>query len=267
MTLQTILGLLGLGLAAGALGGMLGIGGSVLMIPVLTLLLKLEHHVSQAVAMIVNVFVAVPAMVQHHRAKAVRWDVMGRMVPFGVVFIVVGVEASNHIGSERLEQVFGVFLLYVVFTNVQQLISKRAEPAADSQRINWPTAGGVGAFTGFMAGLLGVGGGIVAVPLLQRVCRLPLRQSIATTAAFMCISASVGAIRKSYTLAMLTDTAGQSLNLSWRNSVEVAIFLAPTAVIGGMFGGKLTHALPLPLVRVAFILLMLWASASMLGMV
>src|SRR5688572_28197902 len=68
-----IISLLALGLVAGALGGMLGIGGSIIMIPVLTLLLHRNHHVSQAVAMIVNVFVSFPAVWQHHRADAVRW--------------------------------------------------------------------------------------------------------------------------------------------------------------------------------------------------
>jgi uncharacterized protein len=255
------------GLAAGALGGMLGIGGSILMIPVLTLLLNLNHHLSQAVAMTVNVCVSLPAMLQHHRANAIRWDVMGKMLPFGIVFIIVGVEASNLIDGERLERVFGVFLLYVVGTNIHQLAARKAEPELHEQRIGWPAVGGVGSATGFVAGLLGVGGGIIAVPLLQRACRLPLRQCIATTAAFMCVSASIGAVRKNLTLAHLTDAAGQSLNLTWHDSLRITAFLAPTAVLGGLFGGKLTHALPLTWVRLAFIVLLMWASLSMLGVI
>src|SRR5262245_18021046 len=64
-----IVALLVLGLFAGALGGMLGIGGSVIMIPVLTVELRRDHQLSQAVAMIVNVFVSLPAVLQHRRAK------------------------------------------------------------------------------------------------------------------------------------------------------------------------------------------------------
>ncbi|MCI0631288.1 MAG: sulfite exporter TauE/SafE family protein [Phycisphaerales bacterium] len=265
LTVGQIIGLLALGLGAGALGGMLGIGGSILMIPVLTLLLNLNHHISQAVAMIVNVFVSLPALWQHHQAKAVRWDVMGKMLPFGIGFILVGVEASNQIDGEKLERMFGAFLLWVIWTNVYELIANQKEPELVEQRTTWTRVGLVGTLTGFMAGLLGIGGGIIAVPLLQRVCRLPLRQCIATTAAMMVITATIGSIRKNYTLSGLVEPGiGPD---SWRQSLMIAAVLAPTAVIGGLVGGKLTHVLPLNWVRVAFILLMSWASLNMLGII
>jgi uncharacterized protein len=259
-----ILVLLGLGLVAGALGGMLGIGGSIVMIPVLTLLLHRNHHISQAVAMIINLFVSLPALLQHHRAKAVRWDVMLRMLPFGLVFILIGLEASNRFEGDRLEKMFGVFLIWVIWNNIYSLISKADEPRVDQHCVTWPRIAFVGSITGFMAGLLGIGGGIVAVPLLQRACKLPLRQCIATTAAVMCVTATIGAIRKNYTLIYLTDQPGIDAN-SWKESLLIAACLAPTAVIGGLLGGRLTHALPLSWVRVAFILLMSWASLNMLG--
>ena len=267
MTPFQIIGLVVLGLAAGAFGGMLGIGGSIIMIPVMTLLLHKDHHLTQAVAMIVNLFVSLPAMMQHHRAGAVRWPLVWRMLPAGLVFIIVGVNSSNLIPGEVLEKIFGAFLLYVVFDNVRRLLTKKPEPEQHEQRAGWLMGTLVGGATGFVAGLLGVGGGIIAVPLLQRACKLPLRQCIATTAAFMCFTATVGALRKNLTLQELTDSAGVSLGLGWHQSLAIAAFLAPTAVLGGLFGGKLTHALPLNWVRVAFIMLMLWASLDMLGAV
>jgi uncharacterized membrane protein YfcA len=256
-----IVGLLALGLVAGALGGMLGIGGSIIMIPVLTLLLHRNHHVSQAVAMIVNVFVSLPAVWQHHRADAVRWNVMFRLLPFALVFIVVGVESSNQIDGDMLEKMFGAFLIWIIWTNIYELIAQKPEFAVHEQRTTWPRLALVGSITGFMAGLLGIGGGIIAVPLLQRVCRLPLRQCIATTAALMVITATIGSIRKNSTLSHLPELSPDS----WKDSLTIAAFLVPTAVLGGLFGGKLTHALPLNWVRVAFILLMTWASLNMLG--
>lgn len=262
-----VIELLILGLAAGILGGMLGIGGSIIMIPALTLLLRLNQHLSQAIAMIINIFVSVPALLQHHRAKAIRWDVMGRMLVTGIIFILIGVEASNHIDGEILKKIFGAFLLYMIFTNILQLLSGKAEPELHQQHTGWIRTGAVGAATGFTAGLLGIGGGNIAVPLLQRLCNLPLRQCIATTAAFMCVSAGVGAIRKNLTLSQLVDANGLSLGLSWEDSLKITYFLAPTAMLGGLFGAKLTHSLPLNWVRVAFILLLIWASADMLGIV
>ncbi len=117
---------------------------------------------------------------------------------------------------------------------------------------------------GLAAGLLGIGGGPVAVPMLQRVCNLPLRQAIAASSAVMCLTAIVGAVRKNATLETLTDTAGNPLLL--QDSLLVAVCLAPTAMVGALIGAGLTHALPLRWVRLAFILLMSWASAKMLGL-
>ena len=115
----------------------------------------------------------------------------------------------------------------------------------------------IGLLAGLFSALLGVGGGIVAVPLLQKLCRLPLRQCIATTAACMCFSAAFGAVRKNLALS--------SLGLDMSESLQIAAFLAPTAVLGGLMGGWLAHALPLNAVRLAFILLLLWSAAQLLG--
>ena len=102
--LVEVISLLAVGLGAGAIGGMVGVGGSIVIIPVLTLVMHHDQHLSQAAAMIVNVFVAAPALVRHHRADAVRWDIMVRMLPWGLVLIVVGVWASNQFDGEVLKK-------------------------------------------------------------------------------------------------------------------------------------------------------------------
>ncbi len=258
VTWMEVFELLVLGLATGVVGGLLGIGGSIIIIPFLILILNLNQHLAQAIAMIINVFVALPALLQHHRAKAVRWDVMLRMLPLGIVFILVGVESSNRVDAALLKRIFGAFLIYIIIINVRQLLSRRPEPEKHQQRVGWIPIGSIGAVTGFIAGLLGIGGGNISVPLLQRIGNLPLRQCIATSAGFMCVSASFGATRKVFSLASLDQDPYRCLML--------AAILAPTAIIGGLIGGRLTHILPLTWVRLAFILLLSWACADMLGL-
>ena len=252
------------GLVAGGLGGLLGIGGSIVMIPVLTIILGRNQHLSQAAAMIVNVFVALPSMIQHHREGAVRWDAVWRVLPFGVVFIIVGVESSNALDPRKLQLLFGVFLLYVIYMNVMKLFSADGEPAPADQKVAWWTCGFVGSVTGFMAGLLGIGGGIITVPLLQRACRLPLRQCIASSAAIMVLTAVVGAFRKNMALADAPVVVDEVLR--WQDALILALCFIPTAIVGGLLGARLTHALKLGWVRLAFILLLCWASWQMLGL-
>ena len=129
------------GLVAGTLGGMLGIGGSTIMIPVLVVLFgqgaalpglagkfeQMNQHLYQASAMIVNVFVAIPATWRHTRAKAVSWPVIWRMLPAGIAAMVLGVWASNLAifrdteGPVLLGRVLALFLLYIIIANVIRL--------------------------------------------------------------------------------------------------------------------------------------------------
>lgn len=254
MPLTDVITLIVAGLAAGLLGGLLGIGGSIIMIPVLTLLLGRDQHLSQAAAMIINVFVAIPALLRHRRAGAVDWTVVRRMLPAGLVLIVVGVEVSNVLAGKVLERIFGVFLLYVILVNIRKLVARGgAEEGADARR-GWVASSTVGSITGFAAGLLGIGGGVIAVPLLQRINRLALRNCIACSTALMCITAVVGAARKNLTLGDLTDAAGATLD--WHESLLIAACLAPTAIIGGHLGAGLTHTLPLKWLRILFVVLL-----------
>ncbi len=261
-----IAGLIVLGFCAGGIGGLVGVGGSIVIIPILTLLMHRDQHLSQAAAMIVNVFVAASALMRHHQAEAVRWNVFGRMLPFGLLFIVIGVEASNRFEGEFLKKVYGAFLLYVIAFNVAELL-RDARPSKEQRKLRtgWGPVGLVGGAMGFAAGLLGIGGGPIAVPLLQRICNLPLRQSIASASAVMCLTAIVGAVRKNATLPQLADASGHTLSVT--DSLLLAAALAPTATIGALVGAGLTHRLPVRWVRLAFILLMVWASANMLGVV
>ena len=121
-----------------------------------------------------------------------------------------------------------------------------------------------GIVTGFAAGLLGIGGGIIAVPLLQRLCHLPLRRAIACSAALMCITAAVGAVRKNLALAGLVTADG--LHLDPQESLLIAACLAPTAIVGGLIGAGLTHSMPLRWLRLAFIALMSLGCLKFLGL-
>lgn len=258
-----------LGLVSGTVGGMLGIGGSVVMIPALAIVLGPNQHLYQAAAMIVNVFVALPATIRHSRAKAVRWDVAGKLLPFAIAMILIGVLASDQFDAVRLQRIFGVFLVYIVGFNLVKLFQRREEPTREHERTGWKPIGSIGSVMGFLAGLLGVGGGAIVVPLLQRIAKLPLRNCIATSSAVMCISAGIGAVAKNATLAQHIDPhapaeAGRTLLVS--DSLMIAAILIPSAFLGGMIGAGLTHRLPLSYVRVAFVLLMSWAALRMLGL-
>ena len=262
------------GLVAGMLGGMLGVGGSVVMIPMLALLFGQDliegfnQHVYQAAAMIVNVFVAVPALRKHYKAGAVVSRAMLFMLPTALVLIFVGVWTSNLPvfsaqngggGPVLLGRVMAVFLLYVIGLNLYRFVRPLAEPTDGPPYpgVTPARSGFVGGTMGYVAGLLGIGGGAVAVPMQQVVLRLPLRNCIANSSAVMAVTAGFGAMYKNATL----STHG----LQWQTSLLLAAMLIPTAIVGGHLGAHFTHVFPLRFVRFAFIALMMAAAWRMAG--
>ena len=255
--------LLGIGVIAGILGGLLGIGGSIVMIPALTLLLDRNIHLAQATAMAVNIVVAAPAIARHHRAGTVRWDVMRAMLPWGLVAIVAGVLATFLFEGAWLVRIFGVFLVWVTLVNIRRFIDGRREEADLVVPVAPARSAFTGTTTGFAAGLLGIGGGTWSVPLMQRICLLSLRQSIATSSALMIVTAMLGASVKLWKLPTVGATDGV-VAPTVEEALLLAIILAPTAMAGSWVGAHLTHALPLRLVRLVFAVLIAVVAARML---
>lgn len=257
--------LLLIGLASGVLGGLLGIGGSVIMIPAMTMVFGPSQHLYQGAAMIMNFFVALPAASQHFRAKAVLWPVIRVTVPTSVAGVLAGVWLSDGhwfrgANEVHLSRLFGVFLLYAAVYNVYRLFSAYRLPdinADDARAIpKWKAAVSVGLPMGLIGGLLGVGGGIVAVPLQQLLLRMPLRRAIANSAATIVPLSIIGAVYKNF--------ANVQAGISVIESLQLAVCIIPTAMIGGFLGGRLTHAAPRKILRLAVVILMCYGGIHMI---
>lgn len=262
-----------IGMLAGTLGGLLGVGGSVIMIPGLALLFGTgeNQHLYQATAMTANLAVAIPAARRHRKAGAVVPGVVRWMLPVTAVGIILGVLASNlpvfedDTGGRWLGRLLSVFLVYVIVVNIRKLLHLKAglpRNDLDTARITPARSGGVGLVMGSAAGLMGIGGGALAVPLQQTLIKLPLRNAIANSSLVMVFSAGIGAAIKLATLGLhYKPAAGQWP--AWQTALLLAGILAPTAILGAGIGAKLTHSLPVGYVRGAFVVLMIVAAYKM----
>jgi uncharacterized membrane protein YfcA len=110
--------------------------------------------------------------------------------------------------------------------------------------------------TGLIAGLLGIGGGLLAVPLQHRWLRVPMRTAIANSTSLIVVTSLIGATVKNY--AYMRDT-GYSLE-----PLGLAAVLIPAAMIGSTYGSRWVHRLPLRLLKTAFFLLLLAVSIRLM---
>jgi len=263
------------GLAAGLSGGLLGIGGSIVMIPAMTELLGPQPHKFQAAALIVNFFVAGPALVQHLRARATVAPVLRTLVPATTAAALIGVACSEFPlfrgeGELYLTGLFGVFLLYVAISGMTvgrrrplaPPLAGRQGAAPSNTRIS-PVriALGIAIPTGLVSGFLGVGGGVLSVPLQQRILGIPLRSAIANSAATIVVLSLASATAKIMALAYRHSDG------PWDAPIHLAACLIPSAIVGASIGGRLTHLLPLGVVRAAFLVLLIVVGLRMIARV
>jgi len=248
----------------GVFGGLLGIGGSVVMIPALVFFYGINQHLYQAAAMICNFFVGASASVSHIKKDLIDFDVLKFLIPSALVGIICGVAISNTaIFAGRndilLARVFGVFMIYVIIYNLYRLyLNLSGKGSFKTAGIRFSPALIVlcGLLTGVPAGLLGIGGGVVCIPTQQLFLKMPLKKAIANSAATIAAIALAGALYKNLTL--------PEHNIKIIQSLKIVIGVFPGAVVGAFIGSRLMHILPKNIVRLAFIMLNVVACFKML---
>ncbi len=248
----------------GLFGGLLGIGGSVVMIPAMVVFFGPNQHLYQASAMICNFFVAISSAAVHRKAKVLVVGVVKLLIPAGVLGIIAGVALSNisffsGANTRNLTRAFGLFLVYAIVYNLTRFGKSRG--GADGldlsrTRRSRPLTLISGLITGLSAGLLGIGGGSVCTPAQQLCLRMPLKRAMSNSSALIAAMALIGAFFKNITLARH--------NIAAVDSIKIAAVVIPTAIIASFAGGRLMHILPKNIVRVVFIGLLIVASYKML---
>jgi len=251
-----------IGLVGGMLGGLLGLGGSVFIIPALTLLLGTNQHLFQAAALITNVFVAAAATLRHRGRGTIQTDLTPSILVASSLAAVAGVALSNLFEPKPLAGLFGAYLCYASLTEMIAL-ARRVKDHPEGSRSSPQLSVGVlvGLAGGFTSGFLGIGGGAVMVPLLRRFGRLPIRQAVATSATAMIVICAIGATAKNAAIGELRNPSGELLSL--RDSLLLALFLTPAAAVGGHLGATLVYKIPIAATRLVLAALLAAAGGRM----
>lgn len=185
MTPTFVAELLTLGVVVGFLAGLLGIGGGMMIVPVLSAMLShrgvepgLALKMSIATAMATILFTALSSVRAHHRHGAVRWDVVRTMSP-GIVGggLLAGGAAFALLKGPGLALFFALFVGY---SSVQMMRGRQPRPGRALPGKTGLLA--VGSGIGFTSGLLGAGGAFLSVPFMTW-CNVPQRQAVGTGAA------------------------------------------------------------------------------------
>lgn len=204
MSPGALAGFAAVGLAVGFAAGLVGIGGGVLMVPFLyfvydgaaatgaawNLPIELHTTVAHATSLLVIVPTAAVGTWSYHRTGHVSWRSAVPIGLFSVVGGVLGARVAILLPGDLLKVAFGLFLLGTAFQLTREQRRGADRPLRLSPMVTIPTGLSVGLFSA----LLGVGGGLVAIPLLLYVVGLPIDKVAATSLAVITFAASAGTV-------------------------------------------------------------------------
>ncbi len=254
--------LLACGAVAGFLAGLLGVGGGLVIVPVVVGVLQAaalggDHvqHLAVGTSLAVMVFTSFSSVLAHHKKGAVNWQIVRGMAPVMMLGTFAGSLLAGLIPSHALQWFFVVYA-YVIGL---QMLSGAAPKASRGLpgRVGQGTAGGV---IGMVSSWVGIGGGSMSVPFMSW-CNVPVHTAIATSAALgwpIAVSGALGYL-----------SAGQGVaNLPWGSVgfvyLPAMLALMLMTVLLAPLGARAAHALPVPKLKKAFAVLMLVMASEML---
>ncbi|MFZ2449026.1 MAG: sulfite exporter TauE/SafE family protein [Methylovulum miyakonense] len=173
-----------LGLFAGLLAGLFGIGGGLVIVPVLAFFFKGQGFppditllMAVATSLATIALTAVSSVLAHHRLGAVVWAKVSRLSPMIMVGAAAGAVVAKQIPADSLRLVLVAFLLYV---GTQMAFQLKPKPGAVKQPL-WLDMGAA-TVIGLMSAIVGIGGGTLTVPYLV-YGQLPMRNAVAISSA------------------------------------------------------------------------------------
>lgn len=180
------------GFVAGLAGGLFGVGGGILLVPMLTGFFALTQHQAHGTSLAAIGATAIAGLIVYGTRGHVDWPTAATIALSSVFFARLGARGAAKVSRSGLTRAFAVFLLVVA----ARLLWKA--PAGDGHAL---IAGplrllvlfGVGAGVGLLSGFLGVGGGILAVPALTLLFGAPQQTAQGTSLAIILVTAPFGA--------------------------------------------------------------------------
>ncbi|WP_027857464.1 sulfite exporter TauE/SafE family protein [Marinobacterium jannaschii] len=254
--LTTILLYLVLGAFAGVVAGLFGIGGGLLIVPVLVFSFELQGmsadiltHMAVATSLATIVVTSLSSVRAHHKRGAVRWQLF-RPLALGILLgAFLGVKTAGQLPGNYLQIALGIFALCVALQMALNL-----KPAAGHVTPGKRELGIAGGVIGWVSSMFGIGGGTLTVPYLSWR-QVQMQQAVATSAACGLPIAVMGA------LANIPEGWGNPALPQWSLGYVYLPAFIGIVITSSQFakvGARLAHSLPADKLKRIFALFLLF---------
>ena len=225
-----------IGMLVGIVGTMLGIGGGVVIVPLLSFCFGFSPQQAIGSSMFVVFLNGLSGAIGYIRQKKVFLDAAWKFSLATIPGSFLGSYATEYLRGKVFYLVFGVFF-FCFAVHMFRKAGKQAEKndsslACDVPRnYNWKLGVGLSIVTGFFASILGIGGGVIHVPMMTYLLHFPVKVAIATSTAILAVCAIFGALSH----AMLG-------HIMWPVAVSLGIGASIGAQLGVRFAAKTKSA-------------------------
>jgi len=237
MDVLHILLLLVAGITTGFLAGFFGVGGGILLVPVLLAYFQaigvsslVATHLTFGTSLFIIVFTSVSSAAEYARNGHVHWRGVLWLGPASVLGAWFGSGIAGGLEGTLLQQIFAVV---VIIAAVRMLTEQRQQKRESAPRDSVPALLATGGVVGMVSSLAGVGGGVVSIPLMYSLLLFPLKKALGTSSATIVITAlaaSVGYVVRGYGNPLLPDsTLGY---VAYLHAIPLVVGSLPMAQVG-----------------------------------
>jgi len=235
--LHALLLLLG-GCCAGFLAGFFGVGGGLVLVPILLLYYQSVHltslvstHMALATSLLIVVFASVSSAFQYQRNGNVVWKAVLWMGVTSVIGGLLGAVIAAGLEARTLRQIFaGVVLI----SAIRMLVETRKPKIDTMPPVQAPPLLGTGFLVGILSALAGVGGGVLSIPVMHSFLKFPLKKALGTSSATIVITALAAAL--GYVIRgwsnPLVPTGGTLGYVDWLTALPLIAGSIPMAAFG-----------------------------------
>jgi uncharacterized membrane protein YfcA len=241
-----LISLFSVGMFAGILGGLLGLGGGIFLVPALTLLFHFPIRIAVGASLVGVIATSAGVAVVSRNGQGADLGLALRLEVATALGAIVGGLVAGLVSPRLLSILFAAIVFFTAFYlvykarqtsqngQVEHLYGRNYRPR------NWPIGISIASLAGMVSGLLGVGGGFIKVPVMYSVMEVPLGIATATSNF------------------MVGITAAASVFVYYNRGDIHPLVVIPTAL--GVFLGAVTGVRSLPYVRVS------WLRVALVGL-
>lgn len=239
-----------IGLLGGFFGGLVGLGGGVIMIPLMVSLRTLSQHTAHGTSLVAVVFTGLAGAAAYLLRGAVDWHASALLALSATCTARFGARYAHSLPERKLKKAFGAFLIVV-----SVLIIVKAYLPAESSPVSAGTKAAVllltGAGTGFLSGMMGVGGGTLMIPAMVLFAAMGQHTAQGSSLLAMVPVGAAGAL----THYKLGNVQGEMLP-----------GLIAGVAAGGYLGGTAANFLPELYLKYIFAVILTWLGSRYLGL-